>query len=102
MAMKYKNKKCVLGGVKYDSIKEGERGLELHQWQKDGKISELKTQVPFKIEHNGVKICKYIADFQYVRDGKLITEDVKGFKTATYKLKRKMMLAFYGIDILET
>ncbi len=100
--MKYRNKKVVYNGIKYDSIKEGLRGLELHQLQKDGKISELKTQVPFKFELNGVKICKYVADFQYVQNGKLITEDVKGFKTATYKLKRKMMKAFYNIEVLET
>jgi len=100
--MKYGNKKCVLGGIKYDSLKEGKRGLELHQWQKDGKISELKMQVPFKFELNGVKICKYIADFQYIQNSQLITEDVKGYKTEIYKLKKKLLKAFYNIDILET
>ena len=33
--------------------------------------------------------------------GNVITEDVKGVKTAVYQLKKKLMKAIYGIDILE-
>ena len=56
----------------------------------------------YRIEHNEILICKYIPDFEYIEEGKKKTEDVKGMRTDVYKLKRKMMKAFYGIEILET
>jgi len=37
-----------------------------------------------------------------MQDGKEVIEDVKGFKTPVYRLKKKLMLAIHGIDILET
>jgi len=44
---------------------------------------------------------KYIADFVYVRDGKTIVEDVKGYRTAEYKRKKLMMKQRYDIEIRE-
>jgi len=35
------------------------------------------------------------------REGVPHTEDVKGVKTALYRLKKKMIKAIYGIDIEE-
>lgn len=57
-----------------------------------------------------VKVCTYIADFAY--DLKTlsasendrfvpIVEDVKGMKTAVYRLKKKLVEAQYGIQIQE-
>lgn len=45
---------------------------------------------------------KYIADFTY-RDseGNFIVEDAKGFRTDVYKIKKKLMLWRYGIEIRE-
>lgn len=43
--------------------------------------------------------CSYRADFKYTEDGKTVVEDVKGFRTKEYILKRKMMLWKYGIRI---
>ena len=50
----------------------------------------------------GVKVGFYKADFRYMQDGELIVEDVKGMKTPIYNLKKKMIKAIYGIEILET
>lgn len=48
------------------------------------------------------RACSYVADFVYTtRDGKLVVEDAKGFRTEAYKLKKKLMLWRYGIDIKE-
>ena len=33
-----------------------------------------------------------MADFIYIQDGKLVVEDVKGYKTEVYKIKKKLML----------
>lgn len=76
--------------------------MELDILIRVGAITRWSAQPEFKIEHKGVKICKYIADFkvQYP-DGRIEYEDVKGFKTDIYKLKKKLVLAFYGIEIKE-
>jgi hypothetical protein len=44
------------------------------------------------------------ADFEYLIKGEAIktVEDVKGFKTAMYKLKKKIIEADFGFKILET
>lgn len=66
-----------------------------------GDISDLRLQVPYEIIVNGQKICKYIADFVYTKNGNVVVEDVKGFPTAVYKLKKKLMKAVHGIEIQE-
>ena len=57
-------------------------------------ISNLSRQVPFELvpKQKNERAVKYIADFMYVETatGKIIVEDVKGFKTDVYKLKRKL------------
>lgn len=43
----------------------------------------------------------YYADFVYKMDRQLVVEDVKGYKTPEYVIKRKLMLSVYGIQIHE-
>lgn len=109
--MKYRNIKTKVGGLTFDSKKEAHRYLELKQLQKEGRISNLELQPLFKLIVNEQLICKYKADFRYkfIPHGKImkmgawdVVEDVKGMKTAVYRLKKKLMLACHGIDILET
>jgi len=48
---------------------------------------------------------RYKADFTYFDDtkgGAFVVEDTKGFRTEGYKLKRHMMKAVHGIEVLET
>ena len=49
------------------------------------------------------KEVNYIADFVYYDNEKreIIVEDVKGFRTKEYILKRKMLLYFHNIKIKE-
>jgi len=96
---KYNNKKVVVDGLKFDSKKEAKRYMELKILQAAGEISELKMQVPFQLS-----VCKYIADFSYMRNGKLVVEDVKSKATkrlSTYRLKKKMMLTELNLDVKE-
>jgi hypothetical protein len=53
------------------------------------------------VEVQGKLICTYVADFKYLENGKEVVEDVKGFKTPVYKLKKKLVEAIYGIEIIE-
>ena len=82
----------------YHSKREKRRAIELELLVKAGKITDLKYQVPYillpSFTFNGKKYreIKYIADFVYFQDGKIIIEDCKGYKTETYKLKKKLLL----------
>lgn len=99
---KYGNKRTTIGKKTFDSKKEAVRWLQLVAMQNAGKISFLQTQKSYTLEVNGVLICRYRADFVYIENEKTIVEDCKGFKTDVYKLKKKLMLAIYGIEIRES
>lgn len=66
-----------------------------------GEISDLELQPKYPIHINGIHCFTYVGDFRYCRDGKSYTEDVKGFLTPIYRLKRKCVSAMYGIEIVE-
>lgn len=95
-------RKKVIDGITFDSTKEARRYQDLVLMQKVGQITDLHRQVPFEIRINGMHICTYVADFTYVRAGKDVLMDTKGFRTEMYRLKRKLMFAIHGITILET
>jgi len=54
------------------------RGMKLLTLQRGGTISKLRFQPAFDLSVNGIKIGKYVADFDYYRNGAYIVEDVKG------------------------
>ncbi len=100
---KYRAKPCVIDGMRFASQKEGKRYRELTIMENAGLIADLKMQPRIVCQANGVKICTYVADFVYwCRERKrMIHEDAKGFKTPVYKLKKKIVLALTGIEIVE-
>jgi Protein of unknown function (DUF1064) len=94
---------------RFPSKKEAGRFVELKLAERAGLISHLEIQVVFPLVVNGVPIFPrgYVADFVYLdhrRDGftKLIVEDAKGVRMEKYIIKRQLMLAIWGITILET
>jgi hypothetical protein len=105
---KYKAVKTVAHGRTFDSKAEAKRAGELILMEKSGLIQGLNYQVVFELADsvviNGRKRppLKYVADFVYVRAGESIVEDCKGMLTPVYKIKRHLMKAVFGIDILET
>jgi Xaa-Pro aminopeptidase len=99
---KYGNRKTVVDGITFDSIRESKRFGELSLMQEAGLISGLELQQSFDLIVNGMKICRYVADFVYTEKTRRIVEDVKGVKTPSYTLKKKLMLACHGITIRET
>jgi hypothetical protein len=99
---KYGNKKKAVNGITFHSKKEADRYLDLLLLEKCGKIECLMLQLAFPIIINDIKVFTYKCDFRYVENGEIIIEDVKGFKTAIYKLKKKCVEAQYGIKIRET
>jgi hypothetical protein len=105
--MKYGNKRTKVNGITFASKKEANRYLFLLSKQNSGEISELELQPEYKLwvtSEDGFEtmVGRYRGDFRYLRGGKRIVEDVKGYKTPIYRLKKKMVEARYGIRILET
>jgi len=101
---KYRNKKRVYKGMKFDSIKELKRYKDLEIMQMAGEISELETQPVFLLQpmfkYNGKTHRKisYKADFRYNIGDIVIVEDVKSVITAKeplYKVKSKWFILKY-------
>lgn len=105
--MKYGNHKVSTPDGVFDSKKEYNRWCELKLLEKAGEISDLQRQKKFLLlpEQKGTirteRRVWYIADFVYMDHGELIVEDVKGFKTREYVLKRKMFKYFHHVEIRE-
>ena len=106
---KYKNKKVVYDGIKFDSNREMAYYIKLKLLEEKGIIKDLELQKSFELQPsfklNGktYKKITYRADFSYVsvEDNKIHIVDTKGFRTDVYKLKRKMFVYKYGIEIEE-
>ncbi len=121
---KYGNTKITVDGIQFDSKREAARYQELKLLERAGVISFLQRQTKFQLipdQHapsNAVYTkgprkgqrkpgklleheCSYIADFCYIRNGETVVEDAKGYRTEVYKIKKKLMLERYGIQIKE-
>lgn len=107
---KYRNTRVLVDGIRFDSKKEAKRYQELLLLLKNQSIRDLKLQPKFLLQegftYNGKRerAIYYIADFQYidVASNRLVVEDVKGWRTDVYKLKRKLFLFIYhDIDFRE-
>ena len=100
---KYRNRKTEYKGIQFDSQKEENRYRELELRERAGEIRNIELQPRYDIAVNGQKICKYFGDFRYeeVATGEVITEDVKGFRTKDYIIKKKLVKAIYNVEIRE-
>ena len=122
---KYNNKKVEIDGIVFDSQREAKRYHELKILEKAGIIKNLQMQVKYILipeyrepdivgSRGGIKKgkiiereCSYIADFVYQENGKIVVEDVKGYRDpssagyAKFVIKRKLMLHVHGIRISE-
>lgn len=107
---KFRNQKAIIMGIKFDSLKEANRWLVLMDMEKQGEITKLERQVPFTLipsqkgKFRNERETKYIADFTFYRNGKLVVEDVKSEitrKQPEYIIKRKLMQYILNIEIEE-
>jgi len=98
---KYRNVKTVVNGISFDSRKEAAWYAKYDLLQRAG-ILTFEMQVKYDLIVNGIKIGFYKADFVLkYPDGKIEVVDIKGVKTSTYALKKRMIKAIYGIEIIE-
>ncbi len=100
---KYHNQKTLHNGIQFDSRKEADRYRDLLLLERAGMISHLELQPRYNLIVNGYKLGFYKADFRYedVATNSIVVEDVKGVRTAVYCLKKKLVKALYGIEIIE-
>lgn len=95
---KYNAIRCEEDGIKFPSKSEKKRYLELKLLQGKGIVKFFLMQVPFHLPAGVI----YRLDFLvFWEDGNITFEDVKGFKTAVYKMKKKQVETLYKIRITE-
>lgn len=106
---KYRNNPVTVDGIRFDSKAEATHYGRLKLARDAGHLT-FERQVPYKFEviyriENGQQVTKkmeYRADFVVTwKDGRVEVQDVKGVRTKEYNLKKKLMLALYGIEIRE-
>lgn len=102
-------------GHVFDSKAELRRWEELRLLQQAGEISGLERQRRFDLACCGRPVlirsarypngraCFYTADFVYLdRDGKPVVEEWKGHDSPESRLRRAVVEALYGIEIIVT
>ena len=95
---KYKNIPTIVDGIRFDSKKEAKRYQELLMLQRVGEVREFKRQKSYKLAGRYRYVCDFFVKWS---NGDEKVEDVKGFKTPVYKLKKAWMKDKYNIDIVE-
>lgn len=81
--------------MQFDSIREAEVARDFELEKRAGIIKEIEYQPAFELLPRPNRVV-YVADFRITyADGRVEVVDVKGFETAVFKLKKKMLRHFY-------
>jgi len=93
---KFKAIRCEEDDIKFPSKKERRRYQELKLLKQGGEVLFFIMQTPF---HLPGKIV-YRSDFMvFWENGNVTIEDVKGFETPEFKMKRKLLEESYPIKL---
>lgn len=104
---KYKNKKVMIDNIMFDSKKEANYYTYLKMLEQAGKITDLELQKKFVLQDKFIlngktyRAITYKADFVYKENGQVHVVDTKGYRTEVYKIKKKLFMKKYGIEIEE-
>lgn len=98
--------RTTVDGITFDSRREAARYGELSLMLKAGIIRDLTCHPIFPLwvltpTGEVVSVGKYVSDFEYYEGDRRVVEDVKGVRTAVYRLKRLMAEAIHNITITE-
>ncbi len=101
---KYRNEPTSVDGIRFASKKEARRYGELKLLQKAHRIEGLKLQPRYPLTVNGLHVCTYVGDFEYLDmdTRRIVTEDSKGVKTKEFVIKAKLFHAVTGREITLT
>lgn len=98
---KYGAVQTVVDGVKFASKAEAKRDAELKLLARGGKIFALRRQPRFPLVVNGVKVCTYVGDWEYVEKDdpggltQTVVEDRKGVLTPAFRIKWALAKALH-------
>lgn len=95
---KYKNVPTIVDGFTFASKKEAKRYKELKILKLRGEVIDFKLQKSYKLAGRYRYVCDFFVKW---KNGVECVEDVKGYKTPVYKLKKAWMKDKYNIDIVE-
>lgn len=104
---KYKNKKVVVDNILFDSKKEANYYTKLKILKDARKITDLELQKKFVLQDKFIlngksyRAITYVADFVYKDDKGMHVVDTKGYRTQVYKIKKKLFMKRFGIEIEE-
>jgi hypothetical protein len=94
-------------GHTHDSKREAIRCNELHALQEAGKISDLMIHPQYwfvingrQLKHPNGRRVGYKSDFEYIENGMLVTEDVKGVVVRDWPLRRAVFIALFPNHVL--
>jgi hypothetical protein len=105
---KFNNRKSLIDGHTFDSIKEGEFYGSLKLKKQAGLIKDFQMQVQYDIIVNNIHIAYYYLDFLIENnDGSFEYIDIKGkdkksnkfIKTSVFAIKKRLVEALYHIKI---
>ena len=110
---KYGSIKTVIDNITFDSKREANYYNTLKLLKRAGEVLKIDLQPEFPYNmyctvpgiNDGSRVYakqyKYVADFRvFYKDGHIEIIDTKGFSTAEFKRKKKIIEAIYGIEIL--
>lgn len=101
-------KRKVLDGICFRSTLEANSYTILKLWQDAGRISNLELQpryllqAAFKRDGKTIRSLSYTPDFRFIRDGKTVVVESKGFRTQSFIMRKKLFLEKYrDVEFLE-
>lgn len=95
---KYHSERTEVDGISFQSKKEARHYADLRLAQKAGELLFFLRQVPFHLPGGVIYRCDFA---EFWKDGSVRFVDCKGYKTAMYKTKLKIVEALYPVKILE-
>lgn len=99
---KYRAIPTLVDGLRFPSKREASRYSALKTRMLAHQITDLELQPTYSIDFNGFHICKVKLDFRYydIATERMVIEDSKGMDNALSKLKRKLVKAFHGVEVV--
>jgi hypothetical protein len=105
MKNKMHSKQTIVSGFnyKFPSKLEARRYEQLILLERAGEIRNLKLQPEYVLSsgyvdpNTGEKMRQviYIGDFEYIENGKLVLEEIKGFETDVFRMKWRLVKEKY-------
>jgi hypothetical protein len=99
---KYGAQSSWIDGIRFASKAEAKYYMTLKLRERLGEVTGVELQRPYVVlGPKGQVVCTYVSDFTFwdVKEQRVRIVDVKGVSTPYFKLKKRVVEAFLGIQI---